>query len=309
MRTRIGLVVGAVLVLAGVALGGAAVSRAAGGHGHRAVRPAPAANQGFFRSRCAYSHTAPDDPILMPREPGQSMVHDFFGNATTSAASTGAALRTAAATSCSAPADTSAYWFPALYQHGKRVVPTALLAYYRTAGRPAASIVPFPLGLQMIAGNETAMTPQPTSIAYWSCGAKAAVPRTALPPAACPPGSELVLSLNFPDCWDGHTLAGASQKNVVYAVRRRCPADHPIAIPQLSVHVHYPIVRGDGLTLSMGPTANTMPGSITTAHADVIDAWQPDVLASLVASCDAAGMRCGTVGPTNQPLGVPPLGA
>jgi hypothetical protein len=92
-------------------------------------------------------------------------------------------------------------------------------------------------------------------------------------------------------------------------VRHRCPADHPVAIPQLSVHVHYPIVRGDGLTLSMGPTTNTMRGSNTTAHADVIDAWQPDVLASLVASCDAAGMRCGTVGAGNQPLGVPPLGA
>jgi len=263
-----------------------------------------AASHGFFRSRCLYSHTLPDDPILMPKMPGESMVHDFFGNATTDAGSTAAALRAAPATSCLAPADTSAYWMPALYQHGVRIVPRLLLAYYRTAGRPAASIRTIPQGLQMIAGKETAMSPQSTRIAYWDCGAKAIVPHTALPPASCPAGSTLVLSLVFPDCWDGHTLAGAGQRNVVYATRQGCPAGHPVAIPELVVHVHYPISRGDGLTLSMGPTANTMPGSIYTAHADFINAWDPSVLSSLVSACDVASVRCGTVGPLDRPLGV-----
>jgi hypothetical protein len=299
---RVAWIAGTLGIVAGaVAL--AVTATAIAGGGGRQVVPA-AANGGFFRSHCALSHTAPDDPILMPGMPGQSMVHEFFGNTSTTASSTGATLRAAGTTSCMAPGDTSAYWMPALYQRGVRVVPSAMAVYYRTAGRPAASIQPLPQGLQMIAGNETAMAAQPTSIAYWNCGAKASVAKTALPPASCPVGSGVVLSLAFPDCWDGHTLSGASQKNVAYAVRGHCPAGYPVAIPQLSVHVRYPITSGSGLTLSMGPTANTRPDSIYTAHADVINAWEPTALASLVTQCDVGALRCGTVGAANQPLGI-----
>lgn len=291
--------------LIGVFVAGAvlAATAAAGGGRGRQIVPA-LAGQGFFRSHCVYSHTATDDPILMPDMPGQSMVHDFFGNATTRAASTAATLSAAGTTSCLAPGDTSAYWVPALYEHGTRIVPKEMTIYYRTAGRRTSTIATLPQGLQMIAGNETAMTPQSTSVAYWNCGANAGVAKSAAPPASCPAGSQLVLSLDFPDCWDGHTLAGASQKNVVYAVRGACPADHPVAIPQLSVHVRYPISTGAGLTLSMGPTANVMPGSIYSAHADVINAWTPSVLASLVTQCDDGHQQCGTVGPANAPLGL-----
>lgn len=301
---RVAGLVGVALV-AGLA---AAALAATGGAGRAGAARATQAvgDRGFFRSRCDYSHTRSDDPILLPRQAGMSMVHDFFGNATTTAASTATALRAATATSCLAPGDTSAYWFPALYQHGRKVTPTRLLAYYRTAGRPAATIATLPVGLQMIAGNEAAMTPQSTAIASWNCGAQASVLPSATPPTSCPAGTQLVLSLSFPDCWDGHTLAGATQRNVAYAVRRRCPAGYPVAIPQVSVHVHYPISNGTGLTLSMGPTSNTMPGSIYSAHADLINAWNPSVLASLVSRCDMAAVQCGTVGADDEPMGVSP---
>lgn len=259
--------------------------------------------RGFFRSHCLYSHTAPDDPILMPGMKGMSMVHDFFGNVSTSATSTAAGLTAAGRTSCAAPADTSAYWVPAVFQNGRRIVPRLMSIYYRTAGRASTSIQTLPQGLEMIAGNETAMAPQPLSVAYWNCGANANVPRSALPPVSCPAGSSLVLSLVFPDCWDGHTLNGKTQTNVAYASRRTCPAGYPVAIPQLSVHVRYPITSGRGLTLSMSPTANTRPESIYTAHADFVNAWTPSVLTALVAQCDQGEQLCGTVGPQNVPLG------
>lgn len=270
-----------------------------------AARVTPAAHgNGFFRSKCTYSHTLDDDPILMPKMPGQSMVHEFFGNPTTHAASTAAQLRASHGTSCVAPADTSAYWLPALYENGKRVPPMFLLAYYRTSGRPAPSINTFPAGLQMIAGNETALTPQPLSVAYWDCGAKAGAPHTAAPAARCPVGTHLVLTLSFPDCWDGHTLAGATQKNVAYAVRGRCPAGYPVAVPQLVLHEHFAIAGGSGFTLSMSPTMQTMKNSIYTAHADFVNAWEPGILTGLVAQCDMGSLKCGTVGPANMPLGV-----
>src|SRR5262245_60217754 len=122
-------------------------------------------HNGFFRSHCALSHTANDDPILMPNKPGMSMLHEFFGNATTTAASTAASVRSAGATTCRAPADAAAYWVPTLYQNGNRVVPRAITVYYRQARRPDGAVRTIPAGLQMIAGNETAMEPQPTSVA------------------------------------------------------------------------------------------------------------------------------------------------
>jgi hypothetical protein len=294
------------LLLIAIALAAAVAARAAGGGGaHLRVAPAPA-GRGFFRSHCTYSHTAPDDPILFPRDPGASMVHDFFGNVTTSAGSTASSLRSSGSTSCTAPGDTSAYWVPALYQHGARVQPAVMSIYYRTARREASSVRPLPIGLQMIAGNEVAMSAQPLSVAYWNCGAQANVAKSALPPASCPAGSNLVLSVVFPDCWDGHTLTGKTQKNVAYAVRGRCPSAYPVAIPQLSVHVRYPIQSGAGLTLSMGPKDDVMPSSIYTAHADVINGWNEAVLTSLVRQCDVGELLCGTVGRANAPLGVSP---
>ena len=298
---RRGLIVIVLALAAGLlAVGAAAAVHAAHKGKVRAAKP----GAGFFRSRCDYSHTAADDPIVMPGMEGQSMVHDFFGNASTNASSTASELRASATTTCLAPADTSAYWAPALYQNGVRVTPKLALVYYRRAGRAHTRIAAIPQGLQMIAGNAVATTPQSTSIAYWDCGANAGVARSALPPASCPSGSHLVVTLVFPDCWDGHTLAGAGQHNVVYAVRGMCPAAYPVAIPQVVVHIHYPIASGAGLTLSMSPTMNTMPGSIDTTHADFVNAWDPMVLARLVARCDAGSKQCGTVGMANAPLGI-----
>ena len=294
---------GVSIIVAGAAIAALATAAIAFARSSPSVAPAAHGN-GFFRSKCAYSHTRDDDPILMPDMPGQSMVHEFFGNYTTHASSTAAQLRASPGTSCAAPADTSAYWLPALYEHGKRIPPSFLLAYYRTAGRPMASITPFPAGLQMIAGNETALSPQPLSVAHWDCGAKSGTRETAAPATHCPAGTQLVLTLTFPDCWDGRTLAGATQKNVAYAVRGRCPAGYPVAVPQLVLHAHYPLGGGSGFTLSMGPTMQTMQNSIYTSHADFVNAWDPGVLTSLVAQCDVGSLKCGTVGPANTPLGV-----
>jgi hypothetical protein len=273
--------------------------------GAAAASPGRARHNGFFRSHCALSHTANDDPILMPNKPGMSMLHEFFGNASTTAASTAASLRRDRTTTCRAPADAAAYWVPTLYQDGTRIVPKAITVYYRQARRPNGSVQPLPVGLQMIAGNETAMEPQSTSVAYWNCGAKAGLMPSAMPPSSCPAGTTLVLTLVFPDCWDGRTLAGATQRNVVYDVRGACPAGHPVAIPQLRLHVHYPIATGSGLTLSMGPG---VAGSVTTAHADFVNGWSQNTLATLVRACVDRGRKCGTVGPDNRPLGVHKVG-
>ena len=76
---------------------------------------------------------------------GMSMVHDFFGNVSTSATSTAASLTAAGRTTSARRRPTRRpYWVPALYQNGRRIVPRLMSIYYRTAGRRASSIKTLP---------------------------------------------------------------------------------------------------------------------------------------------------------------------
>src|SRR5919109_941291 len=69
---------------------------------------------------CNYSHSLSDDPIVFPGRPGAAHLHDFFGARSTDRSSTAAFLPTGG-TTCAMPADTSAYWMPALYKNGLHV--------------------------------------------------------------------------------------------------------------------------------------------------------------------------------------------
>ena len=54
------------------------------------------AERGVFATLCRFSHEAADDPIVFPGQAGKSHLHTFFGNTTTSAASTYESLRAGA---------------------------------------------------------------------------------------------------------------------------------------------------------------------------------------------------------------------
>src|SRR4051794_40399916 len=82
-----------------------------------------------FVSSCAFSHRAPDDPIVFPGRPGASHDHTFLGAKTTDAYSTDASLR-ASQTTCKRRGETAAYWVPPLVSAGKAVFPAATSAYY-----------------------------------------------------------------------------------------------------------------------------------------------------------------------------------
>ena len=76
-----------------------------------AAAPAPAKpklhGNNFF-SNCRYSHTAADDPIVLPGLRGRSHSHTFFGNVTTDANSTLTSLRKGG-TTCKPRSDHAAY--------------------------------------------------------------------------------------------------------------------------------------------------------------------------------------------------------
>ena len=287
------------LALGTVVVLGAGLTAYAMSPGGGAATASPISTQGFpsgpgepgiFTDRCAYSHEAADDPILAPNHPGAAMHHDFYGNTTTSASSTAGSL-VGGRTTCTTSADASAYWTPVMYQNGVALTPGTALVYWRRPAGDTAAIQPIPAGLQMIAGNETATAPQSITVISWTCASSTDRSKPTTTPHDCP-GSQLRLVVTFPSCWDGHTLSGVGQVDVVYRTGDTCPASHPVQIPQLVFHVNYPTSSASGLTLSMTPT---MQGSTDTEHVDFVNGWNQAILARNVAACDATSTRCGPV--------------
>jgi Domain of unknown function (DUF1996) len=228
-------------------------------------------HDGIFRSTCLPSHIAMDDPIVHPGMPGASHQHEFFGNTTTDANSTLETLR-AGSTTCRIAADTAGYWVPSLYSDGGRVAPIRINAYYLRAGI-RGRVTTFPAGLKVIAGNSASTIAQSTKVTGWRCAGVPA-PLTALP-TTCPAGTDNVLVIRFPHCWNGRDLDSADhQGHLAYRVNGACPAGFPVRLPQLSLNVHYRLPATTGLSLASG--------SIYSSHADFFNAWNQAVLARLV---------------------------
>jgi len=260
----------------------------AGAHAAHGVAPAsevvgvparwtgPQGRAGQFVVRCDYSHSAGDDPIVAPGEPGRSHRHDFFGATTTDADSTAKGL-VDDDTTCDKRGDTAAYWQPTLYDQGVAVVPTGLDAYYRAApGVDPATVQAFPFGLEMVAGDMLADAPSPSEAAGWVCGSSTDLQASA---PDCPASAPLHLVLTFPDCWDGERLRSEGHRaHVAYSTSGACPSSHPVVLPQLTVAVGFPI-WGDGHDLALAS------GSTFSVHGDFLNAWDEDALDREVANC------------------------
>jgi Domain of unknown function (DUF1996) len=291
------------LVVAGIVVGFSVATSGGGGSTATAATSTPAppvdvsgfppspGGGGIFTDRCRFSHEAADDPVLMPNMTGQSMQHDFYGNTTTSASSSASSLR-GQATTCSTSADASAYWTPVLYQGGQSLQPVSALIYWRQTKTLASMVQAMPAGISLIAGDEKAMQPQSLKVVRWTCSGDEDTFDVTSVPHDCSGDRMLRLVVTFPSCWDGHTLDGATQTNVVYPTNGRCPASHPVVIPQVVFHVNYPTSSAANLTLSMSPT---MQGTTDTAHVDFINGWDQALLSRNISACIAAHLRCGPV--------------
>src|SRR5690606_6759058 len=105
-----------------------------------------------------------------------------------------------------------------------------------------------------------------------------------------PDGRPLRLLVSFPDCWDGeHLDSGDHTSHVARSAGGVCPASHPVPVPQLLLAIEYPPVGpARGLSLASG--------SLLTGHADFLNGWDADTLASEGASCLRRRVTCGVVG-------------
>lgn len=241
-------------------------------------------HQGRFVVECSHSHSARVDPIVHYGMPGMSHLHEFFG-ATGVDASTTVDDLVVADTTCRNKEDRASYWAPALYDSDRRIPPSGSNAYYRAApGVDPATVVPFPLGLKMLGGNQFATEEQDTDIVGFSCGFN---PRRHPAPPDCGEGSPLRVRITYPDCWDGERLDDPVDHtgHMAYSDADGCSDSHPVALPQLEFHVRYPPPESRA-------DLHLASGSILTAHADFFNAWDPDKLANEVQVCIGEDAYC-----------------
>jgi len=247
---------------------------------------------GAFRTRCDYSHMLWDDPIVYPNQPGKAHLHTFFGNTDVDAYSTQDSVRTSGNSTCRGGiANRSSYWVPALIDAaGKPVAPEAIDVYYKSGylGIAPTEIQTFPSGLRVIAGSAKASGPQ--EHAYWGChqnyiGHPSTIPQ-------CQKGDNLLMVVEFPQCWDGVNLDSADHmSHMAYPKGGKCPSTHPVAIPLISFNVLYPVRDVKGWRLSSDMYDASKPGGYS-AHGDWFEGWDSDIAKTYVENCVRKGVDC-----------------
>ncbi|MFC5924103.1 DUF1996 domain-containing protein [Micromonospora vulcania] len=247
-----------------------------------------------FNVGCTTSHHNNDDPIVLPKLPGASHNHTFWGNKSTNSNSTAESLRASKATTCNSPQDQSAYWVPTMIQNGKRVDPDEVTVYYGSRLKDPSKTQPFPFGLRMITGNAKNQvdTPDKQGNHFWCAGIGGEIGRSAdktFP--VCAKTAHIVRQITFPDCWDGKHLDSPDHKAHMANGDHTgaCPKSHPVPVPSVSFVISYPLsANTDGISLASG-TSFSM-------HADFFNAWQDEALAARVRNCLDQGVKCNSAG-------------
>ncbi|MFE2435795.1 DUF1996 domain-containing protein [Streptomyces sp. NPDC059409] len=248
-----------------------------------------------FQANCSVTHTAPDDPIVFPQQPGKSHDHTFMGNTTTDANSTTASLD-AGSTTCLAPGDRSAYWMPTMYDGDRPVLPVGpQTIYYKAGVTDYTSVRPFPKGLRYVVGGPMQSAQEfrdhPGFVEGWECGDSFFNVDF---PTDCPERPEVQVNIRFqaPSCWDGKNLDTPDHKShMAYPVvnpgtnNNICPADHPVALPMIEFKMAFP-VNGD---LSQVRLAS---GASYSFHYDFFNAWDEATLDAMVGHCIVGGLQC-----------------
>ncbi len=281
-----------------------------------AITPAWEPGRLGFLNTCQSVGFAQVDPIVSPGEPVSAHMHEFFANPTISEHSTTAQIVSTPRSSikCHDQNDLAAYWSPAVYQGGARIKARLFRAYYKGFSQTQA-IQPMPVGLRMVAGNAHATSNQSEEIGWWEQTRSdsftsiddLANTRNSATMIKVGAKQRISLRINYPSCWDGvHLDSPDHQSHMSYTVRGKCPATHPVPIPQLVTFTQYLTPGGEGLQLASGPWY--------TFHQDFWNAWDEDQMTNLIERCIYTESNCRTgAGPQLAELGqtsafIPPRG-
>lgn len=272
---------------------------------------------GAFRTECTESHVSFDDPLVFPGQPGATHEHIFFGNPDVDAFTTVENLRMASTSTCQGGAlNLSAYWVPSIRDaQGERVEFNGPPLFYYKSGFhiPATEIQAPPEGLAMIAGHSHATTAQSTEAVKYRCESWEPTtpqfdegdPLDHVPYIPdCDPGDLLEIRIVFPQCWDGVNLSSDDfHAHMAYPIPAevphkgtgRCPASHPVPIPEIAYNFSIWITEEMDSPSSWRLSSDNYPddpGGYST-HADWMNGWHPDIMDRIVSNCINAEADCG----------------
>ena len=243
-----------------------------------------------------------DDPIVYPGQPGRSHLHVFFGNTGTNANSTAASIASTGNSTCrGGTINRTAYWVPAIIdtKDGTPVAPYSLISYYKTGytGISPTKVQALPTGLRMIAGDSTNHKPISVWPTSFTCidPVTGTGPKTIHLPSTCAAGSMIIATVIFPQCWDGANLDSPDHKShMAYPSDGACPSDHPVALPEVSFNVLYPVTDGAAVArwrLSSDTYDAALPAGYSS-HADWFNGWKPEFMNIFIKNCDQAAKDC-----------------
>jgi hypothetical protein len=257
---------------------------------------------GAFRMGCGSSHMAFDDPVVYPNQPGKSHLHVFFGNTGITGNTDLMNLRNVGTSTCQGgTANMSGYWVPAIIDvtTGFPVAPSSNNAYYKGSYKwPAGykTITAPPVGFRMITGNPSNSVEGSNNVYRWDC----LLPNgsstfgTHIPGAECVNGSEILMLVSFPECWDGVNLDSPNhQSHVAWLTGTGCPATHPVQMPTISYNVHYRVDannRPENWRLSSDRYPLTNANGSPTArglsvHGDWVNGWDLNIMNTFIRNC------------------------
>ncbi len=261
-----------------------------------------------FRVNCLFSHMGFNDPVVFPGRANASHLHIFFGNTSVDSTTTPESVRSSGNSTCAGgTANRSSYWAPAVIDTatGAPVISDAnqtdrdhfLQVYYKTGydGVLPATVRNFPVGLRMIAGTASSTSPQQRIVSY-SCteGSAAQVPQQASFPQ-CAPGQLFIMSVLFPQCWDGVNLDSPDHKShMAYGAGwpdKGCPSSHPVPLAQITQNFRYRVPAGGMANWRLSSDMYSGPAGYS-GHADWMNGWDPAVFQRVIDNCYRGGFDC-----------------
>jgi hypothetical protein len=248
------------------------------------------------------------DPLVAPGIDPFWHHHTFFGGTRIDAYTTDP-LDTKRSTCAGGDINRTAYWVPSMIdtRYRRPIVPAGMAVYYK--GKP--DVTP-PKGLRFIAGDPRRTTPRDPNVfpvSLFTCYPPNGAQNFGQGhgdeiPAKCPPGSTIIWTVFFPNCWDGKNLDSADHKSHM-AVRgstwppetrapNGCPLTHPVQLFDLSYNIHYHVGPDDDVSrwrLASDTYEWSKPAGYS-AHGDWWNGWDQEVLTLIKQGCHDAEADC-----------------
>lgn len=300
------------------------------------------ANEGAFRFTCGgEGKLANEDPIIFPKQPGKSHLHQPWGNEDFNADTTPATLAASAKTNCNYgdySLNRSLYWQPTLINdQGQAIHPDLVSVYYKRktsaspfctagSGKTMGMCIGLPNQIRFIFGWDYTRPTDKVQGASWYCTTgdnKHYADLDALFNSGCVADgkSQIIADTIAPNCWDGKHLDVADHRShMAYGSYGswgyyKCPADHPYVIPQEENKAAFTVTADmigtnpDGSHFSRIKLSSDhmLPGAKPgqTLHADYIEAWDASTKALWLANCIEKALDCsgGDLGNGQQLIG------